>query len=784
MSMKTILLTFLACFVSLTAMIAQCEADQSEISFSITCTSEDCAFSVAAYSTDFSVVYFNGNYNDLTADVSDQFCIPSDECLVLYMYYNGFDVNYEFPYSISKNGIEEVSGMLDFFSQENYINCPSGSLCNTPAQINGDGTFTTVVDDMWYSFTAPTTGLYHISTCSDNTCDTKIWVYETCPWNIVEGPPGTYAYNDNANCGLQADTDLSLEGGVSYLIRIGDNLDNCTDPITFTFAYAGLISGCMDPLACNYNPLAQTEATCIYYPNPDCSSPDLVMNVETLLTSLYVMDVQATACDVEEGQVTGDGNRSVITFSVRIDNIGEADYYIGNPADNPEMFEVVNCHGHTHYAGYGDYRLMDMQGNIIPAGHKNGFCVMDLCGFGQYNCGQMGISAGCFDQYGAGTSGQWFDVTDVPDGTYRGLVTVNPLHLPDALGRQEFDYDNNTYIFCFDLYTATNGTRAFTLLSDCPSYYDCLGVENGIAQVDCEGVCDGPSVWGDVVSDASLNSQDLTQYLSMLSQQNNLVTTCNDLSANGSLTVYDLALANMCMGESTQGGNSACNFPHNILSMSGPCGMAITNVNFQEGYVDVELKSGLHDVIAYQFTIDGIVISNVVSLSDGVVFPCAVGFNPFTNSVFAMGEYGHQLNNTNIPYPVCRIYYSQVIANTICITGITDIVNAQRSRTASYIYGDCFDATAFSTNDILLKGEISVMPNPVSDLVTFTMNRFVSTPKELVLRDHIGKLIQVIPVPQGSHQVMFDMSILPSGIYTVSSARNDELSNVVRLMKL
>jgi hypothetical protein len=784
--MKQLLLIFLV-FLSMNMRVdAQCASNESEITFTAECVVGDCALTVYVTGANSSLFYLSESFaaSEVSSGLERNFCVPSDECLLVYMYYDGFDIDYQIDYSFLLNGVVDTEGSLITYYENFNLNCPPGSICGDPIPISGDGSFTADSDDTWYSFTPSTTGLYHISTCASNQCDTKIWVYNSCPWSSVEGPPGTYAYNDNADCGLQADTDIALEAGYTYLIRIGDNLDNCLGPIQFTFNYVGLIIGCMDPLACNFSPLAQTEGECFYFPSSECSSPDLVMNADVLLSSMTLMDIQATPCDVEEGQVTGDGNRTVITFSVRIDNIGEADYYIGDPSNNPEMFETVNCHGHVHYAGYGDYRLMDMQGNIIPAGHKNGFCVMDLCGFGQYNCGQMGISAGCYDEYGAGTSGQWFDITDVPDGTYRGLVTVNPLLLPDALGRHEFNYENNTYVFCLEITSDGFGQRDFVLLGDCPTFYDCLGVENGLAQVDCEGVCDGPSIWGDVVSDEELSASDLSEYVSILAQQNVVVTSCNDLSANGSLTVYDLALASVCLGESESGGNSACNFPHNILTTSSPCGMAITDVNFAQGYVDIELKSTSHDVIAYQFTLNGIVISSVSNIADNGTLPCSVGFNPFTNSVYALADFGYHLENATNAQPVCRVYFSQVVSNTICITGITDIVNIHRSRTANYIYGECFDATAFSTNEILNIGDISVMPNPVQDKVTFTLSRFVSTPSELIIRDHVGKLINVVPVPTGSHTVDFDMTSMQSGVYTVSSQRNGELSNVIRLIKL
>ena len=62
----------------------------------------------------------------------------------------------------------------------------------------------------------------------------------------------------------------------------------------------------------------------------------------------------------------------------------------------------------------------------------------------------MGISAGCGDIYSSGLSCQWIDVTDVEDGTYY-LVVRAAEFIPDALGREEMDYDNNHAAVCINL---------------------------------------------------------------------------------------------------------------------------------------------------------------------------------------------------------------------------------------------------------------------------------------------------------------------------------------------
>ena len=112
-------------------------------------------------------------------------------------------------------------------------------------------------------------------------------------------------------------------------------------------------------------------------------------------------------CAIEEGCLTGYGDRSIIRFDTWIKNVGNVDYFIGSVSDNEEtnQFEWDMCHNHWHYKGYAEYVLFDSDGQIIPVGFKNGFCVMDLecsgddelgvpAGNYTYGCSVMGISTG------------------------------------------------------------------------------------------------------------------------------------------------------------------------------------------------------------------------------------------------------------------------------------------------------------------------------------------------------------------------------------------------------
>jgi hypothetical protein len=481
------------------------------------------------------------------------------------------------------------------------------------------------------------------------------------------------------------------------------------------------------------------------------------------------------------------GSRHVIRFSSKIWNTGTLDYYLGTVSTQPGMFNTNNCHGHAHYEGYGDYRLYDMNDSVIPAGHKNGYCVMDLCGFGQYNCGNMGISSTCYDVYGAGTQCQWIDITDVPTGDYRLAVIVNALHIPDAFGHHEVNYANNALQVCMHIEQVPGGTPTFNLLPNCVPFVDCQGIPGGSATVDCNGNCGGGAIAGDRQNDDLLNANDIDVYMDDIEAGINNTAPCIDVSGNGQETVYDAELVKWCSPQTYilfPGGppNYSCNFPRNVINPNQNTSLFIANVDFIGGFLDVALTNPTADIAAYQFKIHGITIASVSSLVDANEFPVDLRFNGASNTIFGISPVDSVIARDNQPQQLLRVYFSAISDSLICITEITDLVNSQAERTVTTIGGACwptnFNGIVEPQNNLFFH----LVPNPAKEQVTIYLQNPTGKNVTAEIFDYSGKVVLSMNLNSNQLKTNINLNELSDGIYFVKLS-NESFYRVQKLVK-
>jgi hypothetical protein len=718
-------------------------------------------------------------------------CVDTTKCLTFTIrdsYGDGLCCNFGTgSYNVSYNGVTVASGGSFTTQESTSFNCPPGSSCNL-AMVVDTGVYFAPMRDYWYMFTPEANGMYEITTCFPaNTCNTKLWVYSSCNGNINSTNTGTLYYDDdNGGCGIKAVISAALDTNTTYYIRVGDVASNCSDTIQWAINYIGAITGCMDPSACNFNPMATLPGTCYYSPHPSCVGPDLVINQQSIENSLNIGNTTATNCEVVEGCLAGYGNRTILRFDTRIENIGQLDYYIGNPTNNPSQFNFVNCHGHAHYEGYADYVLYDSNGNALPIGRKNGFCVMDLqCPVGipaQYGCSNMGITAGCADIYGSGLSCQWIDITDVADGDYTLAVKVNWDQSPDALGHHETNYVNNWAQVCINIYEV-GGMKNFTLLPTCPAYLDCSGTPYGNATVDCNGNCGGGAKKGDLDNNTMQQTNDAQLYVSGDLNSTLTPSNCIDLNADGHINVWDASLVNQC---ARHGGtnNTLCNFPRGAANPAEVVILSVETLNTASQYVDIAISNPNNEVLAYEFTLSGLEILNVQNLISAADYPITPEFVVGGNKVIGISYVDSCINRKYVPTNLCRVFYSNLTDTVVCISNIIEIVNKNNEAVTKVIGDTCIAVPAsVSIKGMSNENNFVLMPNPASDKITIKPYFKGAEQIELSMFDITGREVMRTPIKTGFVEQTVDVSSLQAGVYTITLKSDNGMASKKLVIK-
>ena len=692
---------------------------------------------------DGAIVLSGGPYSEGGTLFVDTLCIPSEDqpCIqfeIIDSFGDGICCGYgDGFYNVTLDGELMASGG-DFGNVGGAIfACEPGETCNDAIDLTADdyGMVDAISDSYWYTFTPEANGMYAFSSCG-NECDTRLYIYDYCQMgNFDDTNEGSIYYDDDqGGCGDQAQLTVLLEGGVTYWIRWASFDGPCTETWPWEFDFVGPPSGCMDPEACNYNPMAEVDnGSCVYPGDPDCNGPDLIVSADAIVNSLSteVMQVNENDCYIEEGCLNGFGPRELVRFTTHILNIGDLDYYIGSPSSDGtnNQFEWGDCHNHWHHKGYAKYDLFTLEGDIIPIGFKNGFCVMDLeCsggGTGQYGCGNMGISAGCGDIYGSGLSCQWIDVTEVEDGTYYLIVRANYDFIPDALGREENSYDNNHAAVCVNL-DRSSGSLAAEVVEGCEPFYDCNGVLFGTSELDCNGDCNGTALVGDLDNNGAQEYADAVAYVEGILGNDLGVASCTDIDQDDQITVSDAALMSQCQWfnvahehPDSSGYHNKCSFPvQEITNIYDTVHFMVSEVNWDMNYFDVHVMNPDNRIVGYELDFTGVSISDAVSLADPFGYPISPSFVPGGNKVIGLSYDGASFYKNLEFVPFLRVYWSEA-GEEVCLAEVIDVVNDQFQNTLHTMEDGCVS----SVLQLEAAEALQVLPNPMVDVATVQFPR-------------------------------------------------------------
>jgi len=721
----------------------------------------------------------------------DSICVDTGYCYFFQIYDSGGDgiccaYGHGFIDVYYNNSLVESDSTF-LYTSFLYMGCPNGQNCSSAIPVT-IGTYTAPAPNTWYSFVPYGDGFYNITDCSlGNTCNTKIWMYDYCTNLIFDTSLLGSIYYCNDNCDtIHENFDAYLSSGYTYYIRIGDVQNSCSgDSIKWSISAVTNVSGCMDTAACNFNPLAtiSVPSSCHYYPSPLCpTGPDLTVDSTVLVSSIAIDTINSTdICSIREGCINGYDLRQIIGFSTKIENIGATDYYLGSPpysitAYSP-YFQWDPCHGHWHYSNYAEYLLADSLNNFIPIGYKNGFCVEDITcttGFIKYGCVDMGITAGCADEYltGVGIPCQWIDITNVTDGNYKLIVRVNWIPRPDFYGRYEVSYFNNWARACIKIYHDSANVRQVQVFPVCAPYYDCMGVENGLAVKDCADSCNGPRVMGDINMDGTLNSVDLTDYMLGAIYHNLTATKCDDLNNDSNITVTDAALLWDCVlrGPGALPINhthQSCVFPDMVKNPNEHDTFSITNIDTAFKFIEISLINPDNEVTGYQIKVKGITLSSIQDL-----MPPALNYQYYFNP--NGGVIGLSLSESAIPkslnaVPLIRLYYSSIDSPQVCIDSVIAVENEAIEQVVQVTAANNKCLNTIPTNVVVINTgsmDHEIVPNPFTKTTTLMIKNINNDYYSVTLYDVLGRKLRSYP-KQNGNALGIERGDLPAGPYYI-----------------
>jgi hypothetical protein len=186
--------------------------------------------------------------------------------------------------------------------------------------------------------------------------------------------------------------------------------------------------------------------------------PDLAVDPQRFVNQMEIVDryFSPDDCAIAEEVVGGPGYRRLLRFDTVLMNRGDGDLVVGDRSDpdNPyaPFFVFHQCHGHYHIKYFSIYELLTLDGTVVVAGTKQGFCFEDNFKYVDggksqgYECGDQGITSGWGDWYYKQLVGQWIDITGVPEGDYIVRVSINTGQFSPLFDEGQNRYKNVTEV--------------------------------------------------------------------------------------------------------------------------------------------------------------------------------------------------------------------------------------------------------------------------------------------------------------------------------------------------
>lgn len=358
---------------------------------------------------------------------------------------------------------------------------------------------------------------------------------------------------------------------------------------------------------------------------------------------------------------------------------------------------------------------------------------------------------------------QWLDITDVDTGQYVLSVKVNWDHSPDALGHYEIGYENNTAQVCIRLTRDAQGALGFEILQECDPLTDCLGVPYGSAEMDCEGICEGQAVKGDLNADTLITTIDAVSYIDGILNESITASPCRDISGDGLISVWDAGLANNCALNGPN--NNNCEFPNSVINPGQTATLGYTAINSGEGYIDVFIKNPNSRIVGYEFNVSGIGIGDVESRINPVTYPMTPRFDVGGTKVISLSLVDSTIPKNFSPVPLVRIYYSAITdPDSICVSSVVHVLNTLYEPVLTILEDACLSTAGVAESP---EAAFNLFPNPAINQLTVDLQQALTAKTDVKILDASGRTILTLTAEQGQKTIGIPLKGIASGWYKV-----------------
>jgi hypothetical protein len=212
------------------------------------------------------------------------------------------------------------------------------------------------------------------------------------------------------------------------------------------------------------------------------------------------------------------------------------------------------------------------------------------------------------------------------------------------------------------------------------------------------------------------------------------------------------------------GSHDHCRFPGGVLNPQDTVTLSIIDADFEEGYIDIGVLNPSTRVNAYEFKVSGLQIMRVENLADPDIYPIMPSGS--LDHVIGISYQDSSLFKANEVQPLCRIYYSELTDNFVCISEIIDIVNYHHEQTVTQIGDACVEYVPVSSlsNPWAEALQPKLFPNPFSRQARLVFNNPQGDVFRLEVLGADGRRWRAY---EGitAEEVLIDGNGLPEGMY-------------------